>query len=83
VFLITSEGLVENVDEIKFYCAPRYAPNVLVGLRLFEWASPSSALSPIVAPGYRFAGAKGALPVDHTSTVKSVRAFKISNQFQS
>ena len=31
IFLITLEGLVVNVDEIKFYRAPQWAPNVLAG----------------------------------------------------
>jgi len=29
VFLITSEGSITNVDEIRFYRAPQWAPNVL------------------------------------------------------
>ena len=30
-FLITSKGSITNVDGIRFYRAPRWAPNVLVG----------------------------------------------------
>ena len=52
-----------------------------VDLRRIEWVSSSSDLSPISALRCRSTGIKGALPVDHTLTIKSVRAFKISNQF--
>jgi len=31
VFLITSESSNTNVDEIRFYHAPRWVPNVLAG----------------------------------------------------
>jgi len=54
-----------------------------VDLEQIEWTSSSSTLSPIVALGCRFVGTKEDLPVDHTPTIKSVRTFKISNQFQS
>ena len=54
-----------------------------VDLEWTEWANSSSALSPIVASRCRFTGIKGVLSVDHTLTIKSVRAYKINIQFQS
>jgi len=82
VFLITSEGLVANVVGIKFI-GPHGGCQMLspIDLSQTEWASSSFALSPIIAPRCHFIGTKGALPVDHTTMIKSVRAFKISNQF--
>jgi len=79
VFLITLEGSVGNVDGINFYRAPRWAPNVLVGL---NGQSPLLICLQLVLQGTRCStGTKGALPVDHTLAIKSVRTFKISNQF--
>ena len=48
-----------------------------IGLGWIEWASSTSDLSPIGAPRYCSTGTMGALPVDHTPTIKSVRAFKL------
>jgi len=44
--------------------------------------SPASNLSPLAALEGGFAGTKGALLVDHTPTIKSVRTFKSSNLFK-
>jgi len=46
-----------------------------------EWANSSSALSPIAASRCHFTGTKGALLVDHTSTIKLVRPFKYQISF--
>jgi len=76
VFLITSEGSNTKADGIKFYRAPRWAPNVLAGrpwLALME--SSASALSPLAALERDSMGTKGVVPVDRTPTMKSVRAF--------
>jgi len=49
-----------------------------IDLRWIRWASSSSDLSPIGAPRYRSTRTKGVLPVDHTPTIKSARAYKIN-----
>jgi len=79
VFLITSGGSITNVDEIKFYWAPCWAPNVLFGWPQLDWIeSSTSGLSPLGALEQRSTGTEGALPIDHTLTIKSMRAYKIS-----
>jgi len=40
-----------------------------------------SGLSPLGALEQRYAGTEGALPIDHTPTIKSVRAYKIIISF--
>ena len=55
----------------------------LVDLGWMEWASSSSDMSPIGAPRCCSIGTNGTLPVDHTPTIKSVRAFKLQILFQS
>jgi len=54
-----------------------------VDLRLTGWASSASSISPLDALEQRSVKTEGALLVDHTPTIKSERAYKISNQFQS
>jgi len=49
----------------------------LVDIVWIEWASSTFDLFPIGASKYRSSGTKGVLPVDHTPTIKSVRAFKL------
>jgi len=67
VFLITSEGLVVNMDGIRFYRALRWEPNVLASW-LRSVSEMSSALTCLhVMLWY----------VDHTPTIKSLRAFKL------
>jgi len=48
-----------------------------VDLGLTRWASSTSSLSPPGALEQRSVETEGALPVDHTPTIKSVRAYKI------
>ena len=84
VFLIMSEGSVTNVDGIKYYRAARRRQMFsLVDLGRIGWASSSLLLSPFGAPRCRSTGTKWVLRVDHTPTIKLVRAYKINIQCQS
>jgi len=52
---------------------------VLAGCpRLDGMESSAFGLSPLCALEQHFDGTEGALPVDHTSMIKSMRAYKIS-----
>jgi len=72
------------VDEIKFYRAARWAPNVLVGLlfrRLTLVMSSSSGLSPLefalrlVALKCDSVEIERVLPIDNILTIKSVTTY--------
>jgi len=52
-----------------------------VDLGLTGWANSASSLSPFGALEQRSAVTEGALPIDHTSMIKSVRAYKIIINF--
>jgi len=55
---------------------------VLVGWPRLDWTeSFAFGLSPLGAVEQRFDGTEGALPVDHTLNIKSVRAYKIIINF--
>jgi len=77
VFLITSKGSVSNVDEIKFYQAPRWAPNVLVGWPQTNWVG--KLLFWFVSnwcSNMSLHLDKGGFTCWSHSTIKLVRAFK-------
>jgi len=52
-----------------------------VDLGLTGWASSTSSLSPSGALEQHSVEIEGVLPVDHTLTIKSVRAYKIIISF--
>jgi len=52
-----------------------------VDLRLTGWTSSASSFSPLGALEQRSIEADGAVPVDHTLTIKSVRTYKIIINF--
>ena len=58
-----------------------YLISVLASWIRTQWANSSSALSPTVTLRCRFTGTNGTLPVDHTPTIKSMRAFKYQISF--
>jgi len=80
VLLITSHYLAINAGEVKFYRAPRCSHLLtLVGLESglrFE-----ATLLGTVEPTCLLFVTKEAPLIDHTPTIKSIRAFKLENLY--
>jgi len=82
VFLITSESSNTIVDGSSFICPTVGAKcSCRLTFGLTRWASSASNLPLFGALEQRSVETEGALPVDQTSTIKSVRAYEIIISF--